>query len=322
MLIDDDDDFNQSIINLNESELITQNNNKTNGETSNLFQNKSPKKSPIKNATNKTPEKNNLHKNPTFKKENGIEKKKEENISRKDKNKTPTKEVKTNEIANSKDAETKSPNKKVESPKSPNKKLETEEASRTLTNKVNDSSNKVNKSLADISFESGPSRTPKAKSSKKADLDSSVLTDEERHERKRMTAILYQKYKNRQGAINPGSKEIPKGKPNCLAGLSFLVTGVLESMERDEANQVIKDFGGKVAKSIIKRLDYMVVGEDAGPKKIANAEELGIKMISEDVLFNLIREKSGERIKNNDKQSVSPKEKKIKEEIKKRKCRS
>lgn len=37
-----------------------------------------------------------------------------------------------------------------------------------------------------------------------------MLSDEERHERKRMSAILYQKYKNRASVINPGSKEVPK----------------------------------------------------------------------------------------------------------------
>lgn len=78
------------------------------------------------------------------------------------------------------------------------------------------------------------------KSSKKS-ANESILTDEERYERKRMSAALYQKFKNRQGPANPGSKEIPKGKPDCLAGLQFVVTGVLESMERDECAQVCRD---------------------------------------------------------------------------------
>ncbi|XP_065091606.1 replication factor C subunit 1 [Ochlerotatus camptorhynchus] len=132
--------------------------------------------------------------------------------------------------------------------------------------------------------------TPK---SSKKDPNESILTDEERHERKRMSAMLYQKFKNRQGPTNPGSKEIPKGKPNCLAGLQFVVTGVLESMERDECAQIIKDFGGKVVASVSKKLTHMVVGDDAGPSKLAKADELGIPQISEDVLLDLIRERSG-----------------------------
>ncbi|TMW53346.1 hypothetical protein DOY81_001550, partial [Sarcophaga bullata] len=125
------------------------------------------------------------------------------------------------------------------------------------------------------------------------DLDTSVLTDEERHERKRMSAILYQKYKNRSAVLNPGSKEVPKGKPNCLAGLTFLVTGVLESLERDECCSIIKEYGGKTMTVVGKRLNYLIAGEDSGPKKLAQAEEFGVKVISEDGFFDLIREKSG-----------------------------
>ncbi|XP_011182495.1 replication factor C subunit 1 [Zeugodacus cucurbitae] len=137
--------------------------------------------------------------------------------------------------------------------------------------------------------------TPKAKKQSREDF--SVFSDEERHERKRMSAILYQKYKNRASVINPGSKEVPKGKPNCLAGLTFLVTGVLESLERDEAASIIKELGGKMVTTVGKRLNYLVVGEEAGPKKLVQAEEFGINVISEDGLFDLIREKSGDRSK-------------------------
>ncbi|CAD7093602.1 unnamed protein product [Hermetia illucens] len=127
--------------------------------------------------------------------------------------------------------------------------------------------------------EDEPHTSPKRKASKKADLNSSVPSDEERHERKQLAAILYQKYKNRQSVINPGCKEVPKGQPNCLAGLSFLVTDILESLEREECNSLIKDLGGKVSSTVGKRLDYLVVGEEAGPKKLATAQDLGIKVI-------------------------------------------
>uniref|UniRef100_A0A182VVU8 Replication factor C subunit 1 n=1 Tax=Anopheles minimus TaxID=112268 RepID=A0A182VVU8_9DIPT len=127
------------------------------------------------------------------------------------------------------------------------------------------------------------------------DTNESILTDEERHERKRMSAILYQKFKNRQGPANPGSKEIPEGKPNCLQGMQFVITGVLESMERDECAQVIKDLGGKVVGAVSKKVTHMVVGDDAGPKKVAQAEDLGIETLSEDALLDLIRVKSGQK---------------------------
>lgn len=154
-----------------------------------------------------------------------------------------------------------------------------------------------------------------------------------------MTAMLYQKYKNRSAVLNPGSKEVPKviiliiliirfskifspslqGKPNCLAGLTFLVTGVLESLERDEAGSIIKEYGGKTMTVVGKRLNYLIVGEDSGPKKLSQAEEFGVKIISEDDFFNLIREKSGLKKEHShdssirddgEKPSTSPKQKK------------
>ncbi|XP_055858667.1 replication factor C subunit 1 [Episyrphus balteatus] len=139
-------------------------------------------------------------------------------------------------------------------------------------------------------------KTAEAKERKKADLESSVLSDEERFERKRMAAVLYQKFKNRSSVINPGSKEIPKGKPNCLAGITFLVTGILESIERNEANSIIKELGGKVSSTVGKRLNYIIAGEEAGPKKLADAEALRIPLLTVDDFFNLIREKSGEKV--------------------------
>uniref|UniRef100_A0A182MBD3 Replication factor C subunit 1 n=1 Tax=Anopheles culicifacies TaxID=139723 RepID=A0A182MBD3_9DIPT len=140
------------------------------------------------------------------------------------------------------------------------------------------------------------------------DPNESILTDEERHERKRMSAILYQKFKNRQGPANPGSKEIPEGKPNCLQGMQFVITGVLESMERDECAQVIKDLGGKVVGAVSKKVTHMVVGDDAGPKKVAQAEDLGIVTLSEDALLDLIRVKSGQKPLKKDSVAKSTKE--------------
>lgn len=53
-----------------------------------------------------------------------------------------------------------------------------------------------------------------------------------------------------------------------------------------------------------KRLNYLIAGEDSGPKKLAQAEEFGVKVISEDGFFDLIREKSGMK-KDNDKDETS-----------------
>ena len=75
----------------------------------------------------------------------------------------------------------------------------------------------------------------------------------------------------------------------CLDGLKFIVTGVLESIERAEAEDLIKRYGGKLVTSVTKSLDYAVVGDDAGPKKIEQIEQFRIKTLDEDTFFALIR---------------------------------
>ena len=59
------------------------------------------------------------------------------------------------------------------------------------------------------------------------------------------------------------------GAENCLEGLTFVITGVLESLEREEASDIIKKYSGKVTTSISGRTSYIVVGEEAGESKLA-----------------------------------------------------
>lgn len=67
------------------------------------------------------------------------------------------------------------------------------------------------------------------------------------------------------------------------------MTGVLESLERDEVNDLVKQYGGKVMTTVGKRLNYLIVGEEAGPKKLSQAQDYGVKIISEDDFLELIR---------------------------------
>lgn len=78
-----------------------------------------------------------------------------------------------------------------------------------------------------------------------------------------------------------------------MSGLTFVISGVLDSLERDEAAALIKEHGGKTTTSISGRTSYMLLGTDAGLQKTAKAEEMKVPMISEDELLNLIRKKSG-----------------------------
>jgi DNA ligase (NAD+) len=72
-----------------------------------------------------------------------------------------------------------------------------------------------------------------------------------------------------------------------LEGKSFVLTGSLETMTRDQAKAKIKQAGGKVHSSITKDLTYLVVGASPG-SKLKKAQELGIKVLSENELNSLL----------------------------------
>lgn len=124
--------------------------------------------------------------------------------------------------------------------------------------------------------------------SKPKDVDYNELI-QEKVEKKKQNALLYQSYLNRGGARNPGSKEIPEAADNCLHNLSFLITGVLDSLEREEADEIIKKYGGKILHSVSKKLSYILVGDQPGPSKMAKAESLGCKKITENDFLELLR---------------------------------
>ncbi len=68
--------------------------------------------------------------------------------------------------------------------------------------------------------------------------------------------------------------------PQTLAGLTFVVTGGLESFTRDSISETISAHGGKPASAVSKKTDYVLVGADPG-SKLAKAQELGVKIIDE-----------------------------------------
>lgn len=73
-----------------------------------------------------------------------------------------------------------------------------------------------------------------------------------------------------------------------LAGQSFVITGTLTSMSRDEAAAKIKELGGDFQSSVGKTTTYLVMGEKAGQSKRTKAEQLGTKVISEAELLDLL----------------------------------
>jgi DNA ligase (NAD+) len=79
----------------------------------------------------------------------------------------------------------------------------------------------------------------------------------------------------------------PKITTTAITGKTFVITGTLPTLKRDEAKELIEKAGGKVTGSVSKKTDYLVVGEDAG-SKLDKAIELGINQLSEAQLLALL----------------------------------
>jgi DNA ligase (NAD+) len=72
-----------------------------------------------------------------------------------------------------------------------------------------------------------------------------------------------------------------------LQGLTFVLTGTLPNMTREDAQERIEAAGGKISKSVSKKTNYVVAGEEAG-SKLDKAKELGIKIIDEERLLGMM----------------------------------
>lgn len=76
-------------------------------------------------------------------------------------------------------------------------------------------------------------------------------------------------------------------KADKFAGMTFVLTGTLPTMTRDEASAIIKANGGKVSGSVSKKTTYVVAGEEAG-SKLTKANELGVTVIDEATLLEMV----------------------------------
>ena len=85
--------------------------------------------------------------------------------------------------------------------------------------------------------------------------------------------------------------EAPKAGSRRLEGKTFVLTGKLASMSRDEAGDLVREMGGTVSGSVSKKTDYVVVGEDAG-SKLKKATDLGIETLSEHDFLKMMGHKS------------------------------
>ncbi len=89
--------------------------------------------------------------------------------------------------------------------------------------------------------------------------------------------------------FDKSAEPVVEAASQIFAGLTFVITGTLPTMKRDEAKDLIQQHGGKVSDSISAKTDYLVAGEKAG-SKLAKAEKLKVKVISEAELIALTTE--------------------------------
>ena len=75
---------------------------------------------------------------------------------------------------------------------------------------------------------------------------------------------------------------------NRFEGKTFVLTGTLEKYTRQEASDLIEKYGGKVSSSVSKKTDYVLAGEEAG-SKLTKAQELGVKIITEEEFENIVK---------------------------------
>ena len=71
-------------------------------------------------------------------------------------------------------------------------------------------------------------------------------------------------------------------------GLTFVLTGTLPTMSREEATNLIEEYGGKTSSSVSKNTSYVLAGEAAG-SKLVKAQNLGIKIINEDEFKQMLK---------------------------------
>ena len=84
------------------------------------------------------------------------------------------------------------------------------------------------------------------------------------------------------------TEAVSKPAGDKFAGLTFVLTGTLPTMSRDEASAMIKSLGGKVSGSVSSKTSYVVAGEAAG-SKLTKAQSLGVKIISEEELLEMMK---------------------------------
>lgn len=129
----------------------------------------------------------------------------------------------------------------------------------------------------------------------------------------------FAKFAARGGPPNAGNKALPVGKRNCLDKKVFVITGVLDSLEREECTELVKEYGGRVVTGVSGKVTHGVVGTEPGESKLSKLKAKNIPCIDEDELFEMIsstlpkkeKPKAHVEISDDDDASAAVEEKKV-----------
>ena len=85
-----------------------------------------------------------------------------------------------------------------------------------------------------------------------------------------------------------GNRKIVERESDTLVGKTFLYTGTFQNFSREELEERIAAHGGKLLSGVSKKLNYLIVGENAGPSKVNKAQQLNVPMIGEDEFTTML----------------------------------
>lgn len=92
----------------------------------------------------------------------------------------------------------------------------------------------------------------------------------------------------KQAGLQMETQGVAEKLSDTLSGLTFVISGVFTKFSRDEAKAIIEANGGKTSGSVSGKTDYLLAGEGMGPAKLEKASSLGVKIMSEDDLLEML----------------------------------
>lgn len=115
------------------------------------------------------------------------------------------------------------------------------------------------------------------------------------YKKRKVTQEIPDSVANKTSFINSKSKSKPLphvskelGKPDCLAGLTFVFSGELSTMSRSDASDLVRKLGGKVTNGPSGKTSFVVIGKEPGLSKLNKIAQLKIKTMTETAFFEFI----------------------------------